>query len=131
VKFKIGVILSITHGRLLCEIGEVYKILNYMLDDILYTHQLPRAGRFAKSFVTAQHPQLEEWNNIAIKINRENWKDYLHKAEQLFGESLEIEKVPAGLWTHKEPVEEAEEIAGKDKVITIENRSSKLDDRRN
>lgn len=131
MKFKIGTILSITHDRLLCKIDDVYKILNFMLDDVLYTHQLPRAGKFAKSFIIAQHPQLEEWDTISPKINRENWKEYLQKAEQLFGGFLDVEKVPDGLWTYKEPVEEAEEMVGKENVIAVKSDDSVHNDRRN
>ncbi len=131
MKFKIGTILSITHDRLLCKIDDVYKILNFMLDDVLYTHQLPRAGRFAKKFIIAQNPQLEEWSILSGKINRENWQEYLQKAKRLFGNFLEIEKVTDGLWTYKEPIEELEETIDKDKIVVVKNNDNKLDDRRN
>lgn len=32
-QFKTETVLSITHDRLLTDIGEVYEILNYMLND--------------------------------------------------------------------------------------------------
>lgn len=118
MKFDIGIILSITHSRLLTDIGNVYKILDYMLNDHLSTHQLPRAGRFAQKFILAQHPQLEEWC-FNERINDKNWHLYLEKAETLFGKELEIDPVPDGVWTYKEPREEAQEVMPDDKIISV------------
>lgn len=124
MKFDIGTILSISHSRLLTNIGNVYEILNYMLDDNLFTHQLPRAGRFCQKFVIAEHPQLEEWNDFNEQITTENWKQYLEKAEAMFGKELEISKVPSGVWTYKEPVEELSEMVDKEKIIVVDNRAA-------
>ena len=44
-EFPLGVVLSITTGKLLCPIGDVYDILNFLTGDNLFTHQLPRAMR--------------------------------------------------------------------------------------
>jgi hypothetical protein len=120
MKFRIGTILSITHGRLLTSVDELYKILNYMVDDNLYTHQLPRAGRFCEPFIKAQYPELEEKWIYNDEINTENWREYVKKAEEIFGKELEIEKTPAGVWSYKDPIEEACEMVGKEKVISVE-----------
>lgn len=120
MRFDIGTVLSISHDHLLCPIDNVYKILNFMLDENLYTHQLPRAGRFARPFVFQQHPQLAEWDLYDPQVNRDTWEDLLIKARDIFGTHLEIKKVPPGVWTQKNPLEEAEEMVGKDRVIAIE-----------
>lgn len=119
MKFNIGTVLSISHSRLLTEICNVYEILNYMLDDNLFTHQLPRAGRFCQKFVIAEHPQLEKWDSFNEQITTENWKEYLGKAKAMFGEELEISKVPGGVWTYKEPMEEAQEYFAKENIIIV------------
>ena len=124
MKFDIGTILSISHSRLLTSIGNVYEILNYMLDDNLFTHQLPRAGRFCQKFVIAEHPQLERWDDFNEQITTENWEEYLEKAKIMFGEELGISKVPGGVWTYKEPVEELSEMVDKEKIIVVENRAA-------
>ena len=76
MKFKIGTILTITHDILLTDIDSVYKILNYMLDETLYTHQLPRAAKFCKSFILSEHDNLLEWK-FSSSINRNNYKKYI------------------------------------------------------
>jgi hypothetical protein len=118
-RFPIGVVLSITHDKLLTEIGNVYEILNWMLDENLYTHQLPRAGKFCRPFLRAQLPQLEEWDIYDAQVNTENWRGMLNKAVTLFGETLEVEKPPPSVWTEKNPLDELAEMVGKEKVIVI------------
>ena len=112
MKFDIDTILSAAYGKLLTDIGNFYKILNYMLDEDLFTHLLPRAAKFASKFILAQHPQLEDWKLENEQINTENWKEYLDLAKIKFGEYLEIQKIPNALWTHKDPIDEAIEIIG-------------------
>ena len=90
MKFDIGTILSVAHSKLLTEIGNVYKILNFMLDDNLFTHQLPRAGRFCAKFLIAQHPKLERWAEFDEQITPENYKEYLEKAKVMFGKGSTI-----------------------------------------
>lgn len=120
MKFHIGIVLSISHSALLTDMGNIYKILNHMLDDNLFTHQLSRAGEFAKGFLIAQHPQLSEWDHFNKEVNPKNWKDYVKKAELLFGEELDVESVPEGVWTYKEPVEELQEKMSDDQIMQIE-----------
>lgn len=56
--FHLGDILSIATGRLVApdHMGGVYRILNFMTGDNLYTHQLPRAAQECRSALEAQHP---------------------------------------------------------------------------
>jgi hypothetical protein len=117
MKFDIGTILSISHDHLLTDIGKVYEILNFMLDENLYTHQLPRAGKFCRPFVIQQHPQLEDWDLLDKQVTTDNWKEMVEKARGIFGNELEIEKPPSGVFNHKNPIEELEEMVGKEKII--------------
>ena len=57
--FDILVVMSITTGRLLTPIDNVYKILNFILGENLMTHELPTAWRIANEFLLAQHPELK------------------------------------------------------------------------
>ena len=76
--FATPVVLTVVTGRLLCEIGRVYEILNWMSDDVLFTHQLPRVGREAKPAILALHPDLEaalEEESQVTTDNYETWRD--------------------------------------------------------
>lgn len=58
--FGLGQVLSVTTGRLLCDMGGVYEILNHITGDNLSTRSLPRAGRFATPLVLELFPRLRE-----------------------------------------------------------------------
>ena len=58
--FGLGALLSVTTGRLLCEIGDLYEILNHLTGDNLFTHVLPRAMRFAAPRLAIVFPELEK-----------------------------------------------------------------------
>lgn len=127
--FHLGDILSITTGRLVSprHIDGVYDILNYMTDDNLFTHQLPRASDECKPHILAQHPELEEID--ASGVNGENWKQWLEEQVAKYGEQLEIKPLVSGIHKIKDPVEEAEEMVGPDKVIKVDlNELSKEDE---
>lgn len=57
--FPLGVILSVTTGIVLAEIGDVHEFLDFMTGDQLLTHQLPRASEECKEPLLQQFPQLE------------------------------------------------------------------------
>ncbi len=59
-KFHLGDVLSITTGRLVSSrhIDGVYEILNFMTDDNLFTHQLPRAMGECRPHLLRQFSQL-------------------------------------------------------------------------
>lgn len=119
MKFKIETILSITHKFIANNILECYDLLNYLLDDDLSSQQTIRAIRFVRSFIFAQQPQLNEWDIISNQINSKNWKEYPAKAKLLFGKELEINPIPEGVWTYKEPIEELQETMPDKQIISV------------
>lgn len=58
--FDLGVILTITTGRLVASGGihAVHELLDYMASDQLLTHQLPRAAEECQPELLRQHPDL-------------------------------------------------------------------------
>ncbi|PPF38355.1 hypothetical protein [Pseudoclavibacter sp. AY1H1] len=52
-------VVTATSGRLACEIGQLYEVLDHVLDDSLMTHQLPAAARAASPILYRQFPWLE------------------------------------------------------------------------
>ena len=119
LEFHIGDLLSVTHGKLLSPngIGGCYEILNHMTGDTLFTHQLPRAAEAAKPALLRQHPRLAEID--ASDVTPENWRDWLAVVVAAYGETLFVEPLAAGEWEHRDPITEAEEMVGPDRVIAV------------
>ncbi len=46
--FPLAQVLSITTGRLFCDMDGIYEILNFLTNDNLFTHQLPGAANEVK-----------------------------------------------------------------------------------
>jgi hypothetical protein len=113
--FDLGTVLSITTSRLLTEIGNVYEILDYMTGESLMTHQLPRVTRECAPIILKQHPQLAEVD--ASKVDTNNWREFLDAQIIKYGVSLPI--TPVGLFEHKyiDPIQEAIDMVGEEKVI--------------
>lgn len=115
-KFKLEVVLSAIQGVLLCEIGEVYEVLNFLTGDNLFTHQLPRAGHVCRIPVFKQHPFLKEIDTS--DINPENWKEKLAAIKVKYPNEIKLS--PIENWTHIDPIAEAVDMMGDEsKVITV------------
>ena len=111
MKFSIECILSITHDKLLCKIDDVYKILNYLTGDNLYTHQLPRAAKVCKVEILKQYPQLCEWGDkidftIGEQIDETNYMYFTEEARRMFGDFLEISKNSNLIFEKINPIQE-------------------------
>lgn len=128
--FHLSDILSITHDRLVStrHMDGIYDICNFLTQDNLLTHQLPRVHAECKAHLLALHPQLNQIpliNDDEAKERKERdgqgwyrvWTD-ARIAE--FGEYLEVTPIPKGIHEYRDPIEEAEELVGKDKVIVIQ-----------
>lgn len=87
--FDLGTVLSITTGKLLTDIGNVYEILGYMVGGSLFTHQLPEASDVCKPVILAKYPQLEFIDSFWV--GERNWKEFLDEQIALFGNEFEIE----------------------------------------
>lgn len=115
--FKLEEVLSAIYGILLCDIGKVYEVLDFVTGDSLFTHQLPRAGKQCQPLIEKQHPFLKEIDLTGI--NPENWNERLVAIKAKYPN--EIELIPVNEWQHVDRVKEAIEMMGGDesKVIVI------------
>lgn len=106
-EFHIGDVLTITTGKLVSPrlMDGVYDILNYMTEDNLFTHQLPRVANECRPFLFKQYPELELVDSNCV--NKENVDEWLQKQIKKFGEYLAVEKIPKEAHEYKSPILEA------------------------
>ena len=135
MKFHLGDLLTITTGRLVSpsKIEGVYKILNHMTGDNLYTHQLGRATDECAPWLRNRYPFLDS-PEVAQEVKRligclelndkadhpaacKNWLEFM---VSVYGEWFEVDPIPQDEHRHIDPLVEAEQMVGKDKVITVE-----------
>lgn len=80
--FDLGTVLSITTGRVFTEFGNIYKILNYLSRDNLFTNQLPRVAEIAQPYIT----------------------------KKVLGDSFALSPMPEEMCEHINPIKEAEQM---------------------
>lgn len=135
--FGLGIVLSATTGRLLCDMGGVYEILNHMTGDNLFTHVLPRAFRFAAPLIKAQYPELEaaetpenlakldtliadaKARNEAPMVACKMWLDWMQEPGTLGLKSEYAIASHADAWLSRDPLQELEGMVGKEKVVAV------------
>lgn len=118
MKFTLGQVLSVTTEKLLCPVGDLYKILNHMTGDSLYTHQLPRASRECAPYLLKQFPQLAAVN--AESVTTENWAVWLHDQVIEHGNEFEVAPLPEHAHEFIDPISELAEKVHPDRIITVE-----------
>ena len=139
-RFHLGDVLSITTGRLVSprHMDGVYDILNFMTEDNLFTHQLPRACDECKPYLLKQFPQLntafiqsackildrevenrnsrDPENGEPMPLNITAWLEELTKR---YGEYLEVETIPKEAHEKKNPLAEMQEMAPNAKILAV------------
>ncbi len=140
MKFHISDVLSITTGRLVStrHMEGVYKIMNYMTGDNLFTHQLPRASRECEPILVAAYPQLSKDDPITARCiaamdrgiemgERDNAvRGVVEKIRHEHGlpEMLEVPQLFHGESSHADPMEELIEMVGRKKVVVVDKESA-------
>ena len=128
--FHLGDILSVTHDRLVSprHMEGVYEICNWLTQDNLFTHQLVRVHDECKAALLMQHPDLNELVHITDEdaaILSKNcsdwWLLWLGRQVERFGEYRDVEPIPQGIHEYKDPIVEAVEMVGADRMIVVEN----------
>jgi len=140
-QFHISDVLTVTTGKLVSSrhIDGVYELLNFLTGDNLFTHQLPRAARECEPWMRTQFPQLFpedprmgpllERLKISLESEPETRKDkgeacarWVKAVQEAYGlpELLPVYEMGADMQTHIDPIEEAEAMVGKDRVIVVE-----------
>jgi hypothetical protein len=130
-QFHISDVLSIVPGLLVSSrhLEGVYDILNWMTGENLFTHQLPRACKQCSPFLLAQFPwlagidgrDLEE----SLKLIKGTpqveliCKAWVEKYSALHGEYLDVAKLPPGENGPHDPVQEAIDMVGADRVLVV------------
>jgi hypothetical protein len=120
-QFSVAQILTITHGRLLCHIGGVYEILNWLTGESLMTHQLPRASRESEDWLRQQFPDLVEIDVESVSIaGQEDVDTFLASLADQYGTFREVTPLPPGDHTSIDPISELKMMRPDMPIITLD-----------
>lgn len=116
MKFKIGTLLTVSKHVLVSEDGleGLYKILDFLTGDVLFTHQIPRVLNECSPYIDEKFPWMKdiEMPRFGDEKNeaKKNIDVFLEKIYALHGKSLDVEPMPAGRHAFKNPIVEASEM---------------------
>lgn len=133
-QFSTATVLTITTERMLCDVGSVYVILNWMTSDNLFTHQLPRASRECKPFLLQWFPELEYFGSEEalkrlegmlsgltdeeLKLHGKGICEDWIKSTNAVPEFYDVPKIPPSNHAVKNPI--LAEMVDPSKIIVIE-----------
>lgn len=133
--FDLRTVLSVTTGRLLTKskgprdngIDDMYKLLNWMTGDSVFTHQLGRFGGECKPWLYRWYPELKAAESLLPQLDAwilemgpeagcAKWVDALGLPA-----TFDVPRVPQDDHERKDPVKELVEMRGTDDgVIVVE-----------
>lgn len=116
--FPLADILTITTGRFLGRDGVdgIYRILNYLTGDNLYTHQLTRAAEACRPALLSEHARLGQLP-LPEDLRTSSLEAWLAEQERTHGKSLTV--TPLAKWQHINPIAELVDRFGTDRVIPV------------
>jgi len=115
--FPLDEVLTITTGRLVARrhMDAVYEVLNFLTGDNLMTHQLLLALDHCLPLVLEQHPDLAAIKPVDVPADAEHIWPWLEAMEDKYGAEREL--APVRDWLYINPIEEACDLVGPEKVI--------------
>lgn len=113
-------VLSVTSGRLITQpkdvnegngIGQMYEVLGWMTDDSPFTHQLGRFAEECKPWIHRWHPEITGADaEIVRRCEAGEVKEVQRDMLELFGETIQLQKIPRDDHDVKNPIEELLEM---------------------
>lgn len=134
-------VLSVTSGRLLTQpkdagegngIDQIYEVLEWMSDDLPFTHQLVRFIEECKPWIYRWHPEIieaDKWieNKLIERCETENVKACQAAMLAKFGKTITLQKIPQSYHDIKDPFDELVEMCKADNTeIVVVNNSLSL-----
>ena len=110
--------LSITTGVLLREpFSDVHELAEFLAGFPIWTHQFARKDLWDSltDAISQQHPNLPTEIDADM---RDRWADWLVEQERVFGRTILLKPMP-GSAEQRDPIEEAVEMVGADRVTVI------------
>lgn len=117
MQFHLGAVLSMTTGKLLCQMDDIYRIAQHLAGEPVWTHQLGRVMTESKPHLLAQFPALA--NLTGEDVTTENYAAWLLDRVAEHGEWFDVAPMPEHAHVSIEPLSELAERVHPDRIVTI------------
>lgn len=116
-RFHLGAVLSMTTGKLLCKMDDIYRIAQHLAGEPVWTHQLGRVMTESKPHLLAQFPALA--SVTGEEVNGDNFATWLLDRVAEHGEFLDVAPMPEHAHESIDPISELAEKVHPSKIITV------------
>lgn len=116
-RFHLGTVLSMTTGKLLCKMDDIYRIAQHLAREPVFTHQLGRVMTEAKPHLLAQFPALA--NVTGEEVNGDNFAPWLLDRVAEHGEFLDVAQMPEHAHESIDQISELAEKVHPSKIIRV------------
>ena len=119
MKFATDAVLGTSTGRLLGDIGGIYKVMSFMIGRDAYTHDLAFYGRQASAALKSALPDLPV-SADAEYVNGENYRECLAAWVEQFGPEIDLpDSLRECLADDKNAMQTLTEMVDSKKIIPI------------
>ena len=91
-------VLSITTGRMFTKIDKIYDILNFLYNDNIFTHQIPKILKISKPYILDKYPQLASIGQDVTINTDDDIKNFLDTQKSKLGNSFTFTPIPKELY---------------------------------
>lgn len=116
-RFHLGAVLSMTTGKLLCQMDDIYRIAQHLAGEPVWTHQLGRVMTESRPHLLAQFPALASVTGEAV--TPDNFAAWLCERVSEHGEWFDVAPMPDHAHESIDPIIELAEKVHPDKIVTI------------
>lgn len=125
MKFATADVLGTSTGRLLGDIGGIYKVVSFLIGRDAFTHDLAFYGRQASAALKAARPDLPVRED-AEHVNGDNYRDFLAGWEKKLGTEIDLpDSLRDCLADEKDAKETLTEMVGPERIIVVDPGKSK------
>jgi hypothetical protein len=112
-------VLGTITGILISDIGGIYRVLEWMTDGPVWTHQIPRISREAQPAVLAMHPTLQQALDEAEEVNPGNWEQWRDTWLDRYGPELAVPRLTADQHEKIDPLSELAEKIHPSRIVAV------------
>lgn len=116
-RFHLSAVLTMTTGKLLCQMEDIYRIAQHLAGEPVWTHQLGRVMTESKPHLLEQFPALAAVTGE--EVTPENFAAWLDDRVNEHGEWLDVASMPEHAHESIDPLSELAEKVHPDRIVTV------------
>ena len=108
--FDFATMISIISGRMFTSMEKLYDALNFLTQETIYTHQIPKILPPSAKHILKTYPELEDIGKDVIINSEEEAERFIKSLSQIFGNEFTLEPMSDEEYSHTDPFEDLKDL---------------------